>query len=60
MQLGDLCLANQLDATRVEGSNIRAKNQFHIGDDTHNEIRMYHFGSILYHGLLIRPQQKYH
>ena len=49
VSLGDLCFANQLDATRVEGSHIRAKDQFHIGDDTHNEIRMYHYGSILYY-----------
>ena len=49
VSLGDLCFANQLDATRVESSNIRAKNEFHIGNDTHNEIRMYHYGSILYY-----------
>ena len=39
-------MANQLDATRVEGSNIRAKDEFHLGNDTHNQIKMYHYGYV--------------
>ena len=49
VSLGDLCFANQLDATRVESTNIRAKMDFHLGNDEHNEIKMYHYGSLIYY-----------
>ena len=49
VSLGDLCFATELNATRVESTNIRAKMDCHLGNDEHNEIKMYHYGSILYY-----------